>query len=35
MLAKDATRSGRFTDAEAHYDETVEITCAIGGYAPF
>jgi hypothetical protein len=34
-LAKHETRAGRFAAADAHYDETIEITRAIGGYVPF
>ena len=34
-LAKHETRAGRFAVADAHYDETIEITRAIGGYVPF
>ena len=31
-LAKHDTRAGRFAEAEAHYDDAVEITRAIGGF---
>jgi len=34
-LAKHETRAGRFGAADAHYDETIEITRAIGGFVPF
>jgi DNA-binding CsgD family transcriptional regulator len=34
-LAKHETRAGRFAAADAHYDETIEITRAIGGFVPF
>lgn len=34
-LAKHATRAGRFAEAEAHYDDAVEITRAMGGFTDF